>query len=237
MSSEISSPAFSDWGKQPKSHKDRELLKGPCPLSEELIRVAKVCLELVKGVYAFRKLGPCITIFGSARFDENTTEYIQAAKMGSLIAQSGLAVMTGGGPGIMEAANRGAKDAGGKSLGCNITLPEEQHPNPYLDTWVEFEHFHSRKLMLLKYSSAFIVFPGGYGTLDELFETLVLIQTGKIRQFPLVLIGVEFWTPLIAFLNESCVRRHTIKKSALDFFLLTDDIEQAMEHLKTSLEV
>lgn len=136
--------------------------------------------------------------------------------------------MTGGGPGIMEAANRGAKDVDGRSIGCNIKLPQEQKPNPYLDRWVEFRYFFVRKLMLVKYSYAFVAMPGGFGTLDELFETATLIQTGKIKDFPMVLMGKDYWDPLIRFLREKLVAEGTIDPTDLDRFLITDSPEEAM---------
>ena len=157
--------------------------------------------ECVKGFRRLHFVGPCVTVFGSARFEEDHPYYVLARELGARLAEAGFAVMTGGGPGIMEAANRGAKDVGGTSVGCNITLPVEQKPNPYLDRWVEFRYFFVRKMMLEKYSYAFIVMPGGIGTLDELFETAMLIQTGKMKDFPIVLMGKSFWTPLLDYLR------------------------------------
>ena len=161
----------------------------------------------------FRKLhfvGPCVTVFGSARFTADHAYYVLAREVGQRLARAGFTVMTGGGPGIMEAANRGAKEAGGYSVGCNIELPQEQKPNPYLDRWITFRHFFVRKLMLVKYSYAFIALPGGFGTLDEIFETATLIQTDKIKDFPLVLVGKEYWRPLLDFLRDRLVEAKTI---------------------------
>ena len=147
-------------------------------------------------VPAFHFLGPCVTVFGSARFGESGQDYALAREVGKRLARAGLTVMTGGGPGLMEAANRGAKNVGGFSVGCNIELSKEQQPNPYLDRWITFRHFFVRKLMLVKYSYAFIAMPGGFGTLDEFFEAATLVQTEKIKHFPLVLIGRSFWAAI-----------------------------------------
>ena len=140
--------------------------------------------------------------------------------------------MTGGGPGIMEAANRGAKDVQGRSVGCNIELPKEQAPNPYLDVWVTFKHFYVRKVMLVKYSYAFVAMPGGFGTLDEIFETVTLIQTGKIRDFPVVLFGAAYWSPLIEFIRGTLIPAKTIDARDLDRVLVTDSIDQAVDHIR-----
>ena len=158
----------------------------------------RIFAELVRGFRALHFLGPCITVFGSARFEEGNPHYELAREMGRRIGRMGFTVMTGGGPGVMEAANRGARDVGACSIGCNIALPQEQEPNPYLDRFIEFEYFFVRKLMLVKYSYAFVVLPGGFGTLDEVFEVATLIQTRKIESFPCVLMGLDYWAPLRA---------------------------------------
>jgi uncharacterized protein (TIGR00730 family) len=150
-----------------------------------------------------------------------------ARELGGRLARAGFTVMTGGGPGIMEAANRGAKEAGGKSIGCNIQLPKEQLPNPYLDRWITFRHFYVRKLMLVKYSYAFIALPGGFGTLDEIFEVATLMQTQKIQDFPLVLMGREFWQPLLDFMAERLIARATIDRADAARFLITDSAAEA----------
>ena len=161
-----------------------------------------VFTEFMRGFRALHFVGPCVTVFGSARFTEDAPLLRgRAARSARGWPRLGFTVMTGGGPGIMEAANRGAKEVGGRSVGCNIELPQEQQPNPYLDRWITFRHFFVRKVMLVKYSYAFVALPGGFGTLDEIFETATLIQTGKIRDFPLVLMGREFWRPLADFLH------------------------------------
>jgi uncharacterized protein (TIGR00730 family) len=182
-------------------------------------------------MHGFRSLhfvGPCVTVFGSARFREDHPYYQLARAVGARLAEVGFTVMTGGGPGIMEAANRGAKEANGLSIGCNIELPEEQEPNRYLDRWITFRHFYIRKLMLVKYSYAFIALPGGFGTLDEIFETATLIQTHKIKDFPLVLMGKSFWDPLIAFMQERLIAERTIDPLDCSRILVTDSAEEAV---------
>jgi uncharacterized protein (TIGR00730 family) len=172
-----------------------------------------------------------VAVFGSARFPEDHPYYALAREAGARLARLGFTVMTGGGPGIMEAANRGAKDAGGYSVGCNIALPTEQKLNPYLDRAVTFDHFFVRKVMLVKYSYAFVVLPGGFGTLDELFEAMVLIQTGKIRGFPVVVIGETYWRPLVEFLDEM-VRVGTIDAADMRLLLVTDSVEEMAGHIE-----
>jgi uncharacterized protein (TIGR00730 family) len=174
-------------------------------------------------------VGPCVTVFGSARFKDEHPYYALARDVGARLARAGFTVMTGGGPGIMEAANRGAKDVGGRSIGCNIELPREQQPNAYLDKWITFRHFFVRKVMLVKYSYAFVVLPGGFGTLDEFFETATLIQTGKIRDFPLVLMGTTYWRPLVDFIEGTLVRTATIDPADVARITLTDSAAQAVD--------
>ena len=151
-----------------------------------------------------------------------------------MIARAGFTVMTGGGPGLMEAANRGAKEANGTSIGCNIVLPQEQKPNPYLDKWVEFRYFFVRKVMLVKYSYGFVAAPGGFGTLDELFEVATLIQTGKIKNFPVVLLGIEYWSPLLTFLRQSLLANAAISARDLEEILVTDSPAEAVAHIQRS---
>lgn len=221
------------WGSTPPADPSGEakFLQGPQKRSRELWQAWKIFWELI---YGFRKLhfvGPCVTVFGSARFDEHHRFYRQARLIGRRLAESGFTVMTGGGPGIMEAANRGAKDVkGGRSIGANIKLPMEQKPNPYLDKFVEFEHFFVRKLMLIKYSYAFIVCPGGFGTLDELFEVLTLIQTGKLQDFPVALVGREYWEPGIEQLKKF-VAEKTIDPVDLDKLFVGDDPSEVVKHI------
>ena len=159
-------------------------LSGPQRRGSELARIWRIGLEFVRGFRALHFVGPCVTVFGSARFRPGHRYYELAREVGTRLARAGFAVMTGGGPGVMEAANRGAQEAGGLSIGCNIELAHEQEPNPYLDHWVDFRYFFVRKVMLTKYSCAFVLMPGGFGTMDEIFETLTLIQTGKMKSFP-----------------------------------------------------
>jgi uncharacterized protein (TIGR00730 family) len=172
-----------------------------------------------------------VTVFGSARFSEEHAYYNLARAVGADLAHAGFTVMTGGGPGLMEAANRGAREAGGRSVGCNIELPEEQAPNAYLDLSVTFQHFYVRKVMLVKYSYAFVVLPGGFGTLDEVFETATLIQTRKISDFPVVLMGTAFWQPMVGFMRDTLVREGTIAERDLDLLYLTDDPADAIAHI------
>jgi uncharacterized protein (TIGR00730 family) len=206
---------------------DIHLLQGPRPRGLELGSVLRIGLELIRGFRKLHFVGPCVTVFGSARFDEHHQYYAMAREVGRLLARSGFTVMTGGGPGIMEAANRGAKDANGRSLGCNIVLPREQKPNAYLDSWIEFEHFFVRKLMLVKYSYAFIVCPGGFGTLDELFDLATLIQTGKVLEFPVALMGTDYWRPLLEQLKVM-IEEKTIDPADLGRFIVSDHPAEAV---------
>src|SRR5262245_20974346 len=191
-------------------HTDERLfLEGPQSRLRELWRVLRIAWEFIAGFRVLHFVGPCVSVFGSARFQEDHPYYTLARTMGARLSRMGFTVMTGGGSGIMEAANRGAKEAGGRSVGCNILLPHEQKPNPYLDRLVTFKHFFVRKVMLVKYSYAFVVMPGGFGTLDELFEALTLIQTKKIVEFPVILMGRTYWSPILDFLSQM-VRERTI---------------------------
>ena len=175
-------------------------------------------------------VGPCVTVFGSARFTESHPFYTIARQLGHEIVKLGFAVITGGGPGLMEAANRGAKEAGGRSVGCNIILPKEQKPNIYLDRWVTINYFFIRKILLTKYSYAFIVMPGGYGTLDEFFEAITMIQTGKISRFPIVLMGKEYHKHLMHHI-DNMIKEKTISNNDVELFLFTDSIEEAISHI------
>jgi uncharacterized protein (TIGR00730 family) len=216
------------WGKGTRDSEERLFLSGPSPRGLELASALRIFREIIRGFRALHFVGPCVTVFGSARFQEGHPAYIQCRELGAQLARAGFTVMTGGGPGLMEAANRGAKDVGGRSVGCNITLPTEQKPNPYLDTFVEFSYFFVRKLMLAKYSYAFIAVPGGFGTLDELFEVLVLIQTGKMRDFPVVLLGKNYWEPLWAFARDKLLPAGAVDPLDVDRVLVTDSVEEAV---------
>ncbi|MEW6741898.1 MAG: TIGR00730 family Rossman fold protein [Planctomycetota bacterium] len=217
------------WGKATRSPTEGEFLRGPQALVNEFKRACGIFAEFMRGFRALQGLGPCVTVFGSARFTEDHRYYKLAREMGGRLARQGFTVMTGGGPGIMEAANRGAKEAGGRSVGCNIQLPREQKPNSYLDVWLEFRHFFVRKVMLVKYSFAFLALPGGFGTLDEIFETAVLIQTGKIEEFPLVLMGVDYWQPLLDFISRTMAPEATVSRHDTGLIQVTDSPEDALD--------
>ncbi len=208
-----------------------KFLEGPQSRWEEFKFTVKVLLEFIKGFRALHFLGPCVTIFGSARFKEGHPYYEITEKLSSKVAQLGFTIMTGGGPGIMEAANKGAKAVGGKSVGCNIVLPKEQKPNSYLDKWVNIHYFFIRKTLLLKYSFAFIVMPGGFGTLDEYFEALTLVQTQKISEFPIVIFDTLYHKNLLAHIEEMKTKL-TISQSDTKLFLVTDSIDEAIAYIK-----
>lgn len=214
-----------------RPHGERFLLEGPKSRIDELWTVIKIMIECIRGFRALHFVGPCVTVFGSARFRQDHPYYDLARRVGGALSDMGFTVMTGGGPGIMEGANRGAREAGGASIGCNIKLRHEQAPNPYLDKWVEFSYFFVRKLMLIKYSYAFIVLPGGLGTMDELFEAMTLIQTGKIRNFPIVIMGKDYYIHLRQLLGTMNAEL-TIGPRDLDLVLVTDSVEEAIAHIE-----
>jgi uncharacterized protein (TIGR00730 family) len=216
----------------PGGASDRVLLSGPQSRRQEVLLLLRAMRDFIRGFRALHFVGPCVTVFGSARFGESHPYYATAREVGRRVSQLGFTVMTGGGPGMMEAANRGARDVGGRSVGCNIELPFEQAPNPYLDRWITCHYFFVRKVLLFKYSYAFVVLPGGLGTLDELCEALTLIQTRKIRNFPVVLVGTEYWQPFIALLREM-IALGAVGENDLDLFKVTDDLDEAMQHLET----
>jgi uncharacterized protein (TIGR00730 family) len=224
-------PPVADGATHATTPPDIVMLEGPRARIRELGTVIRAARDFVRGFRALHFVGPCVTIFGSARFGEDHPVYTQARALGGAVARLGFTVMTGGGPGVMEAANRGARDVGGPSVGCNIELPFEQAPNPYLDRWVTCRYFFVRKVLLFKYSYAFVALPGGLGTLDELTEALTLIQTGKIRQFPVVLIGAQYWAPFTEMLR-TMVAAGTISATDLDLMLVTDSIDDAIAHLQ-----
>ena len=220
---------------QPDSH-NRVFLSGPRSRISEFVRVLRIAGEFVKGFRHFHFVGPCVTIFGSARFPESHPYYALAREIGRRVAGAGATVMTGGGPGIMEAANRGAREAGGYSIGSNIELPHEQMPNPYLDRWVTFRYFFVRKVLLVKYSFAFVVLPGGFGTLDELFEAATLVQTRKIESFPIILVGTTFWQPLLDFVQGTLIRAGTVAPEDIHLLTPTDSPEVVEGLVRNALD-
>lgn len=207
---------------------DRRFLRGPCPHGEDLESAIRIFLEFLRGYETLTFSGPCVTVFGSARFGEDHRYYKMARALGRRLAENGFVVMTGGGPGVMEAANRGAKEAGGLSVGSATRLPHEESVNPYLDQVAIFDHFFVRKVMLVKYSSAFVLLPGGYGTLDEFFEAVTLMQTDTIERFPIVALGLDFWQDMRALIENTLLGHETI--SAADTRLITyvDTVEEAV---------
>jgi hypothetical protein len=215
----------------PAGTSDRFLLAGPHTRFTEAVLILRAFRDFIRGFRVLHFVGPCVVIFGSARFGEDHPYYAIARDLGRRVSRLGFTVLTGGGPGLMEAANRGARDIGGRSVGCNIELPLEQAPNAYLDRWVTCHYFFVRKVLLFKYSYAFIALPGGLGTLDELCEALTLIQTGKIRGFPVVLIGTKYWQPFIDLLNEM-LSEGAVSEADLSLLKVTDDLDEAIVHLE-----
>ncbi len=212
---------------------ERDFLKGPQKRLSELFRAIRIFLECIRGFRALHFVGPCVTVYGSARYKEDHPYYDLTRIVSAEVSKKGFTIMTGGGPGLMEAANRGARDVGGKTIGCNIILPHEQVHNAYLDQVIEFNYFFVRKLMLAKYSYAFIAMPGGFGTLDELFEVLTLIQTGKMKNFTVVLMGIEYWKHLIDFMNKMIAEK-TIAPVDVTRLIITDNPVEAAEAIATS---
>lgn len=212
--------------------KEHVYLDGPKSRSYEFSFAVKVFSQFIKGFRNLHFIGPCITVFGSARFKEDHVYYKKAREIGKRISEIGFTTITGGGPGIMEAANRGAYENGGMSVGCNIKLPFEQKANKYVQKSITFEYFFVRKTLLIKYSYAFVCMPGGFGTMDELFEMLTLIQTKTLVQFPIILFGKEFYKDL-AELMGNMVKEQTINPEDLQLVLITDSVDEAMEHIQT----
>ena len=208
---------------------EKAFLSGRRHRNADLESVVRFFLEFLRGFESFDFDGPCVTVFGSSRFKEDHPNYQLARSLGYALAKAGYVVMTGGGPGIMEAANRGAREAGGLSLGCNIRLPREQEPNPYLDRFIEFEHFFIRKVMMVKYSCAFVVMPGGFGTLDEAFEVITLVQTGKLDRFPVISMGGDFWTQLRAFAADTMLKQGVISAEDVGFIHDVPTVEEALK--------
>jgi uncharacterized protein (TIGR00730 family) len=221
----------------PTMTEDRKLLEQterPAFLNTDPWRALRILAEFVEGFDALATLGPAITIFGSARVAEDSPIYAKAREIGRLLAEEGYAIITGGGPGAMEAANRGCQEGGGMSVGCNIELPHEQDVNPYVDLGVEFRYFFARKTMFVKYADGFVILPGGFGTMDELFESLTLIQTGKIRHFPIILVGTEFYGGLIGWIRERLLADGMIEEADLDLLAVTDDPAEVVRIIKAS---
>lgn len=233
MKEETKASNQSQWGHKSRNHDERVFLEGPKSRSFEAKHAFDVFFEMIKGFRKFHFIGPCVTVFGSARFTEDHKYYRLAFEMGQELTLKGFSVMTGGGPGIMEAANRGAKSMGGCSLGCNITLPREQKPNAFLDDFMEFKYFMVRKFMLVKYSYGFVALPGGFGTLDELFNVLTLIQTRKIKDFPVVLLGTDFWAPLRTLIEERLVEAKTINPEDTKTLYFTDSPADAARFIQS----
>ena len=217
---------------------DERLLSGPVERAAfretDTWRVLRIMGEFVEGFEELAGLGPAVTIFGSARVDRKDPAYATAVEMGRLLGEAGFTIITGGGPGIMEAGNRGAREAGAASVGLNIELPFEQHVNPYVDVEVDFRYFFVRKTMLVKYAQAFVIFPGGFGTMDELFEALTLIQTGKIRDFPIVLFGSDYWAGLVEWVRSVMISEGKASEADLALLSVTDSPAEACDLILTA---
>jgi len=216
---------------QRDSSSEKIFLEGPRSRIQEFIFSVKVLFEFIRGFRVLHFVGPCVAVFGSARVEENTEFYMDARQMGAGLSNLGFTVVTGGGPGIMEAANRGARESGGISIGCNIRLPKEQKPNPYMDKWYVCKYFFVRKVLMFKYAHAFVIMPGGIGTLDEFFEALTLIQTHKILDFPIVVFGKKYWEPLMPLFHQM-INGMMIDTEDLKYVLFTDDYQEALDHIK-----
>jgi uncharacterized protein (TIGR00730 family) len=214
-----------------RATEDEKLLErrpSPAFLDTDPWRALRILSEFVEGFDAMARVGPAVTIFGSARTTPDAPLYQLARTIGRRLAEAGYAVITGGGPGTMEAANRGCREGGGLSVGCNIELPHEQGLNPYVDLGIEFRYFFARKVMFVKYADAFVILPGGFGTLDELFESLTLIQTRKVRNFPVVLVGTSYWTGLLDWIRATLLATEAINEADLDLVQLTDDPDEVV---------
>jgi uncharacterized protein (TIGR00730 family) len=219
------------------SNSDRQLLSGPEGFRGDLRRSLRMWREVLTGFWRLRRIGQCVTIFGSARIGEDSPHYAAGREVARLLGEAGFTIMTGGGPGLMEAANRGARDAGALSVGCTITLPLEQRTNPYVDLAVHFRYFFVRKVMLVKYSEAFVFLPGGFGTLDEVFEAATLIQTGKVHGFPIVGLGRSYWKSLEETVRGAMVEEGTIDPGDTRLFTITDDPAEAVAYIVRELTI
>ncbi|MBP7408356.1 MAG: TIGR00730 family Rossman fold protein [Flavobacteriales bacterium] len=215
-------------------HIDLRFLEGPRPRWREFKSVVSIAREFIRGFRKLHFVGPCVTFFGSARFKEDHPYYEATRELARRVGRVGFTIMTGGGPGLMEAANRGARDVGARSIGCNIVLPHEQVPNPYLDLSLTFDRFFVRKVLLLKYSMTFVVMPGGAGTVDELFETITLIQTGKVKNFPILLYDRTYWKPMLEQIDRM-IAEGTLGQKELEFVFVADSVEEATELLQDRL--
>ena len=222
-------------GKPPSDGKteDQKLLRSREPSTDaqetDSWRTLRIMGEFVEGFDALAEVGPAVSIFGSARVGRRNRYYGAARRLAAALSKQGFAIITGGGPGIMEAANRGAKEAGGVSIGCNIELPFEQGLNEYVDLGMEFRYFFVRKVMFVKYAEGFVIFPGGFGTLDELFEALTLIQTGKVEHFPVVLYGKDYWEGMVQWIREKPLYEEKVSPEDLDLVTITSDIDEATD--------
>ena len=219
-----------------RAHSETKYLAGRHSRLEEFLRLFRIFIEFFRGMRALHRVGPAVTVFGSARFREGHPFYDLGVKVGEALAKEGYTVMTGGGPGIMEAANRGAKLAGGKSVGCSIVLPREQQPNRFLDQVVTFYYFFVRKVMLVKYSYAFVILPGGLGTLDELSEAITLIQTGKLYDFPVIIMGKDYWKGFSDWLQNTVIQSGATTREELHFVHFTDDPQEVIQLIKKTTE-
>ena len=214
---------------------EAQYLAGRNSKLKETLRIFGIALEYFKGMKALHKIGPAVTVFGSARFKEGHPYYQLAREVGTLLAQHGFTLITGGGPGIMEAANRGAQESGGTNVGCNIQLPHEQNPNPFLDKSITFNYFFVRKVMLIKYSYAFVILPGGMGTLDELTEAIILIQTGKLYDFPVILMGKEYWQGYMDWVQNVVVAHGALSATDMHFIKMTDDPHEMIRIIQETI--
>lgn len=235
LTKEITGPTF-EFDQRVQSHFDEKTWDEK--LTKDSWMVFKIMAELVDGYEKMAKIGPCVSIFGSARLAPDSTYYKMAVEVAEKITQIGFGIITGGGPGIMEAGNKGAKNAGGKSIGLNIELPFEQHFNPFIDKnySLDFNYFFVRKVMFVKYSQGFVVMPGGFGTLDELSEALTLIQTAKIARFPIVLVGSDFWSGLLDWFKDTLLKTGMISEEDLNLYRVVDNADEAAEHIRAFYE-
>ncbi|MEM6391988.1 MAG: TIGR00730 family Rossman fold protein [Planctomycetota bacterium] len=220
-----------DVGAKAGPNGDRDFTRD-LAMSRETWRLFRILSEFIDGFEVMSKVGPAVSVFGSARTKPDHPDYAAAVEAGRLICQAGFGCITGGGPGIMEAANKGAMECGGRSVGLNIQLPFEQEPNRFQNVPLDFRYFFVRKVMFVKYAVGFVMFPGGFGTLDEFFETLTLMQTRKIERFPIVLVGASYWGGLVDWMRRELVERGTIGPGDVDLFTVTDDVDEAVEVIR-----